>query len=588
MKKYLLILALIVAALSSYARVEVTTTNNSVLLSSIQGSYHKIDTLAAYFSGTQYRFVPNQDIPNITIGSTEYAGYLDEELNRIYWPINITADEALPTEDTFKKTTISFDLTKVKTTDGDDGSQLSLGDIATQSNFLKISREIALSKYLIDNPSDNYLTSKYLHLFLSYPSKFSDPSAGSKRYLKGKYEVSLNSVYKNDYYVNSATAAVNYDGTTIPFEAVVVNEDGTEVDRFEAHVENYSTFTTVIDRPITTDGKYYIIYEYNGRVSVPNKTYSASYVLNLSPVKVGPYTIDSSSEDITYKRGMLSLVPFESQLYTDNLPDEWRIKVDNAVEVFQRDGSDLSEVSIQCLHSSDIIAEFTPELRFNGNEVVIPLDKINATILNRSTPAGTYSLKLPAVGNFLSGYTANAETIIFPTSSNATATYRIADPKPEANLNAYVKTTADEIELPEGEEITLKLNTDSGTTHEIFFRWTPEESPVTFSSRAADTSGNDFTKHTGVITVAGPGTLEYYTRLSNTNSEVKSITVVTKAPEEDPDISTDIADITTDTDEEEGEMIYYRLDGSRAADLSSPGIYIGKSASGATRKVLVK
>ncbi|MDE6377312.1 MAG: hypothetical protein K2K72_01045 [Duncaniella sp.] len=226
-------------------------------------------------------------------------------------------------------------------------------------------------------------------------------------------------------------------------------------------------------------------------------------------------------------------------------------------------------------------------MKFDGNEVVVSLDEINAEILKglAFTPS---SLRVEGLQNVTSGYTANAETIFFTSTGYLSVSYKPTAATPVGSLNAYVKTTGDEIELPEGEEITLKLDTDAGTTHEIYFRWTPKESPVTFSSRAAEADSDDFIKHTDAITVAGPGTLEYYTRLSNTTSEVKSIRVVAKQPEEEePGISTGVDKIDPDTPDE-GSETYYRIDGSRAADLTSPGIYICRGTSGATRKILVK
>ncbi|MDE6377975.1 MAG: hypothetical protein K2K72_04440, partial [Duncaniella sp.] len=329
---------------------------------------------------------------------------------------------------------------------------------------------------------------------------------------------------------HSFTPDRNFDSTISTAQAIVVKEDGTEVDRFDIIRESESTFSTFIDRPITDDGRYYIVYDTPGAMRFYDMAKNNNPApFHLAPIKVGPYTVDSNSAE-KFVCGTAVSLPFASTIYTDDLPAEWRVEVKNANHTFQAAGSDLSAVELLCINASDTI-KVNPEIKFENKEVVISLKELNAEILKQTSPAGKYTLRIPTIYKFISGTTDNGETITFNNTTAITATYNLSVPSPAASLNAYVKHTAEELELGEGEEITLKLGTDNNAAHQIFFRWTPEESPVYYASRAAEDDEDGFIEHTGVITVAGPGTLEYYTRQSNTTSEVKSIRVVAKQPE---------------------------------------------------------
>ena len=587
MKKFLLLsMLLAMMSLNVLAVVPEFTTTGGIKISKIQGYFSRIDTCVAELTDNRFKFVESQTIPSITIDSKEYPGYLNEENTRIYWPIGITADDVLPTGETSaKQVRLSYNILDVKVIDFTDNSEGTIGStVAGPTTFLKVSKNVVLSKYqpikyiIVSAPSTEF--------DVISPSKLSDPTRGSSKKLYGKYEVRIDTGNSNDYLISSFTPDKNFDSTTPLAQAIVVKEDGTEVARFDITKESENTFSTFIDHPITDDGNYYIVYDFPGIMQVYVMKDSGTYPYHLAPIKMGPYTVDSNSAE-KFVPGTAVSQPFASTIYTDDLPSEWRVEIKNANSTFQAEGSELSAVELLCVNASDTI-KVKPEIRFENKEVVISLKELNDEILKQASPAKNYTLRIPTIYKFISGTTDNGETITFPKSRAISTTYNLSVPAPAGSLNAYVKHPADELELGEGEEISLKLGTENIASHQIFFRWTPEESTVYYNSRATETDEDDFIEHTGDITIAGPGTLEYYTRLSNTTSEVKSIRVVAKEPDgEDPDISTGLNKISSDTCEE-GAEFYYRLDGTRATNLASPGIYICKSPSGTTRKVLVK
>lgn len=585
MKKFLLLsMLLAMMSLNALAAIPTISTNGSVRIPMMQGYFSRVDTFATEFTNKRFKFVENQTIPSITIGSEVYSGYLNEESTRIYWPIGMMADDVLPTDETStKQVKVSYNISDVKVIDLTDNTEGTLRSMVAASNtFLTLNQNIVLSKYL----PTNYALSTYNKIDVTSPSKLSDPARGSSKKLYGKYEVRIETVDLN-VLPHSFTTDKNFDSTTSLAQAIVIKEDGTEVDRFDITIESESTFSTFIDRPITDDGKYYIIYDAPGAMRFYDMAKDNNPApIHLAPIKVGPYIIDSNSAE-KFVCGTAVSQPLASTIYTDDLPSEWRVEVKNANHTFQAAGSDLNTLELLCINASDTI-KVNPEIRFENKEVVISLKEVNDEILKQASPAKKYTLRIPTIYKFISGTTDNGETITFNNSTSISTTYNLSVPAPAGSLNAYVKHPADELELGEGEEISLKLGTENIASHQIFFRWTPEESTVYYNSRAAETDEDGFIEHTGDITIAGPGTLEYYTRLSNTTSEVKSIRVVAKEPDgDDPDISTGLNKISSDTCEE-GAEVYYRLDGTRATNLASPGIYICKSPSGTTRKVLVK
>ena len=556
-------------------------------ISILQGYFSQIDTCVAELTNKQFKFVDNQTIPPITIDSKEYPGYLNKENTRIYWPIGITADDVLPSDETtVKKMRITYDISNVKViklTDNSEGTIIPT--ILSSNNYLKIGRDIVLCKYHPINKQIELNSTTRSNIDVTSTSKFSEPTRGSSKKLYGKYEVRIEAATPNAMFTLFTTDK-NFDSTTFPTQAIVIKEDGTEVDRFDITRESENTFSTFIDRPITDDGNYYIVYDFSGIMRVAFVNDTGYYPYHMAAIKVGPYIVDSNSAE-KFVCGRAVSQPLASTIYTDDLPSEWRVEVKNANHTFQAAGSDLSAVELRCTSASNTI-RVKPEIRFENKEVVISLQELNEEILKQVSPAKNYTLTIPEIFRFISGTTDNGETISFEDYMAITTPYNLSVPAPAASLNAYVKHPADELELSEGEEISLKLGTENTASHQIFFRWTPEESTVFYNSRAAETDEDGFIEHTGDITIAGPGTLEYYTRLSNTTSEVKSIRVVAKEPDgEDPDVSTGLNTISSNTCEE-GAEVYYRLDGTRATNLASPGIYICKSPSGTTRKVLVK
>ena len=436
-------------SLSVFAVVPQFSASGGMKISVIQGYFSRIDTCVVELINNRYKFVESQTIPSITISSKEYPGYLNEENTRIYWPIGITADDVLPSDKTIAKNIkITYDFTDVKVIDLTNNSEGTIKSIAPSSAFTKAIKTIILSKYQPINYI--YISDPKTEFDVTSPSKLSDPLRGSSKKLYGKYEVRIETGNPNNYLIYSFTPDKNFDSTTSLAQAIVIKEDGTEVDRFEITRESESTFSTFIDRPITDDGNYYIVYDFPGAMQVHDLIKrDGTYPFHMAPIKMGPYTVDSNSAE-KFVFGTAVSQPFASTIYTDDLPSEWRVEVKNANSTFQAAGSDLSAVELRCTGASNTI-RVKPEIRFENKEVVISLKELNEEILKQSSPAKNYTLTIPGIDKFISGTTDNGETITFYSSTAISTTYNLSVPAPAASLNAYVKHPDDELELGDGE-----------------------------------------------------------------------------------------------------------------------------------------
>ncbi|MDE6072228.1 MAG: hypothetical protein K2G53_06715, partial [Muribaculaceae bacterium] len=193
---------------------------------------------------------------------------------------------------------------------------------------------------------------------------------------------------------------------------------------------------------------------------------------------------------------------------------------------------------------------------------------------------GNYTLAIATPETYLTATPISGDNIQW---SAISASYSLSTPAPAGELSVFVKSKENAIELSQGETIEVKLATDNAADHTVYYKWTPaEEATIARPTNApAGNAPAGFLEHTGTISVNGAGTLEYYTRHSNTISDVKSINFTVK-----DDTPTGVGEIEAEA--AEGDALYYNLDGVRVQDPSAPGIYIVKSANGKSRKVLVK
>ena len=164
---------------------------------------------------------------------------------------------------------------------------------------------------------------------------------------------------------------------------------------------------------------------------------------------------------------------------------------------------------------------------------------------------------------------------------------KIVEPKHPDALDLYVRSgDTDEYELAEGESVEVHLShsdRNSGVT--IYTRWTAldEPAPASVAAKAVSDIPEGFSEHTGDITLDGAGTLEYFTRVSNTNSAIRKIDVkVAAKSQEDPDVPTGVQDIMSDRS---GDDCWYDLKGNQIADPGT-GIYIRRKTDGTADKVL--
>ncbi len=406
---------------------------------------------------------------------------------------------------------------------------------------------------------------------LEYPVKSTMP--GEHTFLYGTYEFRMIGQNGNsDPGHNSCYFAKYHQDNEAPVEGKLIDESGDSIAPlvFTYH-ENVLALT--LNEKITAPGEYYMIAPTNGYFDYSNSGLGGHHI---SYQKFGPYNIVEEGDASEMQSAVFA---YGQTIYNDNLSAGIGLTVTNAAALSLNPGaSNNVNVKITSNHNATGVTAEVP-IAVRGNEVVflIPEELIK-------TPDNYFLNITSDLNTVLSGITSDHQLMDF-TKKYAAATYSFTVLQPQSHedeVGYYVKGEPMGYELAEDETALVRLQLpDSADGCRIYYRWTPADTgTLTTNADAAD----GFAEHTGDIKISGPGTLDYYTRVSNTSSPIRSINFTVKN-----DDTSEVVEINgVRPDDGEGEPVYYDLAGRRRHDVSLPGIYIRSYRNGASDKVLVR
>ncbi len=334
-------------------------------------------------------------------------------------------------------------------------------------------------------------------------------------------------------------------------------------------------FTLHIPEIIRTPGEYYLQYPIGG---VINYQYANNGIIStggyhIANVLAGPFIIsDEQMPDDKYATARMSWVT-PASIYSDAVPEVFTLCAVNATNLFSIEGGRKCLVNIvNSATNSSRDFEVDPEV--SDNNLILRTDN------SWMSDPGKYVVKV-TINGAVHGINQHDFLLSIPENQSYTRTFTIIDPVQPENLDLYVKRESSEAyELKKDESVVIRLvHPDQARGLKIFTRWTPS----TFENHAhivAEKENDGFSEHTGNIEISGPGVLEYYTRLSNTDSDIKAIHVSVK---NDSDVNTGIQEIR-ETDDD-GSFEWYDLKGNRILNPGS-GVFIRRNSDGRAIKVL--
>ncbi|MDE5608347.1 MAG: hypothetical protein K2I64_05385 [Muribaculaceae bacterium] len=324
-------------------------------------------------------------------------------------------------------------------------------------------------------------------------------------------------------------------------------------------------------------GDYYLQYPTHGVIAC--MYLNSSGVLNnqsrhISNIMVGPITVSGGSPDT----GVMRLDwQTPSTFYLDDVPDMISLRSLNATNILLNDADAKVHVTLTDNTTGETVeADVAPVI--TGNSVGFP---VSPSIFSHK---GTYNFT-SRIDQKIFGINDQCFVLNLPKEYSVSRTFTVVEPSHPDNLNVYLKSSsAQNIEIEEDEAITLRLAHESQAGGmKIFVRWTPEtDTPYSVYSTASDEDG--FAEHTGDMTISGPGMLEYYTRISNSDSDIKTINVSLKSQTEPSDPSTGVDEVAENLPD--GDSTWYDLKGRRVENPSN-GIFIRRHANGRSEKMLI-
>lgn len=469
----------------------------------------------------EWKFAKNKEIPSMTIGTDSYPGQLDEVKGRLFWPINLKAEECGLTEEMNRSTkTLKITLADIYIENKATSEVKKIKEVYPENEKYPLSNSAYICKYLYLNEKGTNADRSYS---LSFPSKSMEPNVPYP-YLAGEYGVALE--YSNsNRYLDQYTNWSNYSGTAYPISVKVLKEDGTLVATYPMKNHGDCSFSFIVNDPITEPGNYYFIYDVKGRAKGWDATKNeATPGCFINAIKVGPYIVDNTITTRTIG-STLSDTSFSETIYVDKLPTEWQFTISNAALVYLKEAA---QPSLRCTKSGMETITVNPEVTCNGNVVTVSLDKLNAQLTKSGTPAaGSYTLYLDKPDEVLGAYNSNHNVINFANRSSISRALKLTAATPAATLGAYIEKSGSTVQLEKGESVKVKLGTASANDSKIFVKWTKAGAQT---KAAATDAPSGFTQHSGAVTISEAGTLEYYTQISNTISDVKSITFTVREP----------------------------------------------------------
>ncbi|MDE5608051.1 MAG: hypothetical protein K2I64_03860 [Muribaculaceae bacterium] len=381
-----------------------------------------------------------------------------------------------------------------------------------------------------------------------------------------------------DYAIHFQTYEMFYRDITTPTTPHVIDEDGNivcnctnKINRTSEFRDENMSFHVTINTPITTPGKYYIIFPTKGNFRFYNPVGKYYNAYHFSDFKIGPYIVTGNAE------GDLPTTPAKiewtsgSKFESDHLPDSLSLTITNATSIGVHKNAENS-------YNTTLSADEN-----QTNISVIATSGENKA--NIALPAGwyigegEYTLTINNPADIFEAMAADGTRIEFSNDEPISTTFTVADPELPEALDFYVRSAdATAYEIADDETVNVRLmHGDQALGLRIFVKWTPEASSSHITTKAAE----GFSEHDGDMEISSPGQLEYYTTRGSVTSPVKTISF-TRADDTNTGIDTpEILNIPL----EEG---LYNLSGIRVSRTPGPGLYIRRNTDGTTRKVIVR
>lgn len=331
-------------------------------------------------------------------------------------------------------------------------------------------------------------------------------------------------------------------------------------------------FTLNINGLYTDPGEYYLQYPTSGVINCMYLNSNGTLFnqsRHISNIIAGPITVVAGDTD----QGVLRMDwETPNKFYSDAIPNSIIVKSLNATNLILNSQDAIAHVSIVD-QTTNQTNEFDVNPVIENNTLSFPIPE--SAFENN----GVYTFSAN-IDNLIKGINDQHFVLVLPKNYTLTRTFTVSDPTHPQNIDVYFKRTSEEnLEINENESIIIRLShKDQGSGLKIFVKWTPESalSPQT-------NSADGFSEHTADITIDEPGQLEYYTRVSNTDSEIRTINVIQRHEAENPEPGS-LTDTATDPSLQ-GDERWYDLMGHPVRNPSN-GIYIRRSANGHSEKIL--
>ncbi len=542
---------------------------NLILSDKVIGSYQELTQVNFVLNRSNYGFAGDQSDAQITVNgidaSYEVKDYQSEGDCRVLC-ILIPQPAALPSTNLVEMQT--FNLNVVNTSNPTELKKLYELNTKIPSNFYTLKRCYRYDIATTDNWDYKYELNR---------------SVNRPQFIGGSYIMNL---YSGDYSSNNFSGNLTFrqytpdaaDGDeSEPVEGELLKMDsGSLVHICPAQFDySQSNFSLVINHCVSESGVYYLRFPLYGTINT-NSDSDLNSLRNIhcNNILIGPIEITEGSLPTPILMATSRMMP--SVIYSDDIPDNCDLRVDNCNSLYFDVEHPKFRIKItDGDNTAKIVAEYEVEPILSGNIISFPLKK------EAVSAPGSYRFNY-YVDEPIKGFsTFNSPLLREKTSSAYYLTLKVVDSEPTANVDMFVKTTnAEQVEMEDGEELTVRLFHPS-TNHRIFTKWIPEEEGNTsaYSVAGAGEIPADFTEHTQDLTIICPGTLQYFTRLSNTNSETKTIHFVRK--EVVPDISS-VDGVATDAIENDTRELWYHINGMPAT-ANDKGILILRKNGQATK-----
>ncbi|MDE6070917.1 MAG: hypothetical protein K2G53_00015, partial [Muribaculaceae bacterium] len=422
-----------------------------------------------------YEFV-DTDLMALNAGSNSYNGTLNDDKSLITWdltdveelkPRDVSLDFNWTDSDLPPYVRIYWNIGRAKVKNKVTGEIKMISEIDSSiAATVNINNYSYITKYhyLGDDRSNNWTATQQSYI---YPSRESEPN--TYPLLGGKYGVTV--AYKNNAnFMDKFIIFENYYNERPSMTAKIYKEDGTLVDSYDLVYDSDPSFYFIMDKPITENGRYYIVYDVKGRCQGWDpKTQTQINGVFVNNIKTGPYIVDNERATRVLNAQLVDNSMWDSTIYTDALPDQCAFQVSNAEMLYLTN----DDVTLRCVCPNKTTINFNADIVCNGNNIIVPLENLKQE-LNKSgsIPAGSYTIYIDTPKDIFSGLAPNRSLISFANRTNISKAFKLTAPAPASTLGAYIEKSGSTVQLEKGESVKVKLGTAAANDSKIFVKWT--------------------------------------------------------------------------------------------------------------------